>query len=472
MHDRIARLKELIRVRQDEVASRSELGQIYRSLGRMAEAEDEFRASLRHTPRDAAALCDFGRFLMECNRPKEAAAQAEAAIAFHPTNAPAHTLRGIALAAQGRLDDAVAAFAKAASADLADAAARANMATALATQGRFEQALTASTEAIRLAPTDVTIHLNHAIALLKAGRLTEGWAAYEWRHKKPGREKLPPVLMLPKLAHLGSVAGKSIVIYHEEGFGDTLQFLRYVPLLAEAGARIVLWMPDPLVRLMRGQDGVDQILTGDVMLPRFDYHCPIISLPHIFDTGLENIPASIPYIRPDPALKDHWGAALPPTAGARVGLVWSGEPRPYDVAAQALDRRRSLPLRFLEPVLAVPGLSFISLQTGPAARQVTAPVHDPMSGVRDFADTAAIIAHLDLVISVDTAVAHLAGAMGKPVFLLDRFDNCWRWFSGRTDSPWYPTLRIFRQPRMGDWTAAIDDAALALTAFAAGRRDA
>ena len=464
----IARLKDLVRLKPDDVAMRRELGDSYRSLGRVTEAENEYRAALRHTPRDAAALCDFGRFLLECGRPKEAMAQADAAIAFNPFDAPSYTLRGIALAAQGRLDDAIAAFAQASLADPTDAAAPANMATALVTQGRFEQALAASTDAIRLAPTDMTIHLNHAIALLKAGRLAEGWAAYEWRHRKPGREKLPPSLMLPKLAHLGSVAGKTVVIYHEEGYGDTLQFFRYVKLLAEAGARIVLWMPEPLARLMRGQAGVAEVLTGDVGLPRFDYHCPIISLPHIFDIGLESVPADIPYILPDPALMKHWAGTLPASAGGRVGLVWSGEPRPYDPVALALDRRRSLPLRFLEPLLAVPGLSFVSLQTGAAARQAAAPVHDPMGGVSDFADTAAIIANLDLVISVDTAVAHLAGAMGRPVFLLDRYDNCWRWLSGRTDSPWYPTLRIFRQPRTGDWTPAIDAAAQALASFAAG----
>jgi hypothetical protein len=266
--------------------------------------------------------------------------------------------------------------------------------------------------------------------------------------------------MLPRLAHLGDLKGRTIVIYHEEGFGDTIQFLRYVPLLAEKGARIIAWMPPELVRLARGQAGIAEVLTGNVNLPQFDYHCPIISLPYVFGTTLEAIPAQAQYIHADPELVAAWGKRLP--AGPRIGLVWAGEPRAYDPGAQALDRRRSLPFAALAPLTATPGIAFVSLQMGSAREQVASPVDDPMGEVRDFADTAAIIANLDLVVSVDTAVAHLAGAMGKPVFLLDRYDNCWRWLSDRTDSPWYPSLRIFRQHSMGDWSQALTAVAAAV----------
>jgi Tfp pilus assembly protein PilF len=373
--------------------------------------------------------------------------------------------RGLAWVDKGAMEPAIADFAHAAAADPANAAAHANLAHALATVGRFDESLAATTDALRQAPGDLTIQINHAVALLKSGRLLEGWAANEWRHKKPGREKLPPALMLPRLSSLGSVAGRTIVTYHEEGFGDTIQFLRYAQMLGDEGAHIVFWAPDELARLIRGQQGIAEVLTGDVNLPRFDYHCPIISLPYVFGTSLETIPASIPYIQADPALAKDWCDRLP--AGRKVGLVWSGEPRGYDPAAQALDRRRSLGFPALTPIVTVPDLTFISLQMGAARRQVTG-IHDPMGSVKDFADTAAIIANLDLVISVDTAVAHLAGAMGKPVFLLDRYDNCWRWLHGRDDSPWYPTMRIFRQQAMGDWNAAIAAAAEAVAAFARG----
>jgi tetratricopeptide (TPR) repeat protein len=358
--------------------------------------------------------------------------------------------QGLALVDQGRMDDALAAFGRGVATDPMNAAAHANLAHALATEGRFAESLAATSDALRVSPTDIPIHINHAVALLKSGRLQEGWAAHEWRHKHPGREKLPPALMLPKLKHLGGVKGRTIVIYHEEGFGDTIQYLRYAQLLTQAGAHVILWVPEELARLARGQADIAEVLTGNVNLPKFNFHCPIISLPYVFDTAIETIPARTPYIRADSALAATLAARLP--AGKRVGLVWSGEPRSYDPAAQALDRRRSLPLAALAPLTALPGLTFVSLQVGPAQSQITPGIHNPMGGVKDFADTAAIIANLDLVVSVDTAVAHLAGAMGKPVFLLDRYDNCWRWLHGRTDSPWYPTMRIFRQAKMGDWS--------------------
>jgi tetratricopeptide (TPR) repeat protein len=371
--------------------------------------------------------------------------------------------KALILVDQGLLNEAIDLFGQAVAADPANAAAHANLSHALATEGRFDEALTVSIDALRLSPADIDININRAIALLKAGRLPEGWAANEWRHKKPGREKLPAALMLPKLRHLGEVIGLTIVIYHEEGFGDTIQFLRYAQMLAEAGARIILWAPAELARLMRGQTGIAEVLTGNVNLPKFDFHCPINSLPYIFGTAIGTVPADGAYIKADAALTAEWAARLPP--GPRIGLVWAGEPRSYDPAAQALDRRRSLPFKMLLPLTVTPGLAFVSLQMGPARGQIAGGVHDPMGAVRDFADTAAIIANLDTVVSVDTAVAHLAAAMGKPVLLLDRYDNCWRWLHGRSDSPWYPSLIIFRQTRMGDWLGPVTEAAQALAEF-------
>jgi Tfp pilus assembly protein PilF len=458
-------LSLVIETRPGHVDARRQLARVYQSVGRSDDADKQFAAILKRMPREPAALCDHGRFLLETGRPAEAARQAEAALAVAPNSSLAFNLLGMALAEQGRLDDAIAAFGRAAATDRMNAGAHANLAKALADQGRFAQSIAASTEALRLAPEDLTIHINHAVALLKSGRLPEGWSAYEWRHRQPGREKLPAALILPKLSYLGGLEGRTVLIYHEEGFGDTLQFLRYAKMLGAAGARVIAWMPAELVRLARGQPEIAEALTGDVTLPRFDFHCPIISLPHVFETDLDGVPGETPYIAADPALVDAWAASLP-AAPFRVGLVWAGEPRAYDPAALALDRRRSVSFPTLAPLLAVSGATFVSLQTGKAAAQAGGAIHDPMGGARDFADTAAIIANLDLVVSVDTAVAHLAGAMGKPVFLLDRYDNCWRWLTGRTDSPWYPTLRIFRQARMGDWGPAIDRVAEAVRMMA------
>lgn len=369
---------------------------------------------------------------------------------------------------RSRPDLAIPFFAQATGADGANAIAAANLGNALATEGRFDEALAATNEALRIAPADVDIHLNRSVTLLKAGRLLEGWSENEWRLKKPGREKLPAALKLPRLSTLpDGLRGRTVVIYHEEGFGDTIQFLRYADLLSAAGAKVTAWMPEQLLRLVRGHKAIAECLSGDVTLPRFDFHCPMNSLPYAFDTTMEAIPAAGAYIEAASDLAAAWNKELP-TGRCRVGLVWAGEPRAYDPGAQALDRRRSISPDLLAPLTAVDGPTFVSLQTGAARMRMPPRLHDPMSKVKDFADTAAIVANLDLVVSVDTAVAHLAGAMGKPVFLLDRYDNCWRWLSGRTDSPWYPALSIFRQPRMGDWAPAIAEAAEALEALARG----
>jgi tetratricopeptide (TPR) repeat protein len=369
---------------------------------------------------------------------------------------------------RNRPDLAIPFFAQATAADGTNATAAANLGNALATEGRFDEALAATTDALRVAPADIDIHVNRSVTLLKAGRFLEGWSEKEWRLKKQGREKLPPALKLPRVSALpGGLGGRTVVIYHEEGFGDTIQFLRYADLLGAAGAKVIAWMPEQLLRLVREHQAIAECLTGNITLPSFDFHCPVNSLPYVFDTTLETIPSPAAYIEADPERTTAWNKELP-AAPRRVGVVWAGEPRPYDPGAQALDRRRSISADLLAPLTTVGGLTFVSLQMGAARMRMPPGLHDPMSKVKDFADTAAIIANLDLVVSVDTAVAHLAGAMGKPVFLLDRYDNCWRWLNNRTDSPWYPTVRIFRQPRMGDWAAVVAAAAEALEAFAHG----
>ena len=228
--------------------------------------------------------------------------------------------RGLALVDKGQMDPAIADFAHAAAADPANAATHANLAHALATVGRFDESLAATTDALRQAPGDLAIQINHAVALLKSGRLLEGWAANEWRHKKPGREKLPPALMLPRLSSLGRVAGKTIVIYHEEGFGDTIQFLRYAQMLAEDGAHIVFWTPDELARLIRGQSGIAEVLTGDVNLPKFDYHCPIISLPYVFGTSLKRFRHRSPMSK----RTRHWRRIGRSACRRGAGSVWYG----------------------------------------------------------------------------------------------------------------------------------------------------
>jgi hypothetical protein len=278
-----------------------------------------------------------------------------------------------------------------------------------------------------------------------------------WVLTQPGGSALPAGLRLPPLSQLPDLTGRTVLVVQEEGLGDTLQFLRYLPLLARRGARVAVAVPPALTRLMRTIPGVAEVPDADAPIPRHDFHCSFNGLPRAFETTLESIPCDVPYLAADPALAADWAQRLPVTQAFRVGLVWAGQARPWLPGFTGLDQRRSTSLATLAPLGTVTGVQFVSLQKGSAAAE-TQPFDmvDVMDDVRDFADTAAIVANLDLVISVDTSVVHLAGAMGKPVFLLDRYDNCWRWLSGREDSPWYPSLRIFRQRCSGDWGPVIE----------------
>jgi hypothetical protein len=249
-----------------------------------------------------------------------------------------------------------------------------------------------------------------------------------------------------------------LLLHAEQGFGDTLQFCRYASLVG-AKARVILEVQPPLVRLCSSLAGVAQIVAQGEPLPAFDLHCPLMSLPLAIGTTLDTVPCEVPYLAAAPELVAGWRKRLAGLDGLRVGLVWAGSPR-LELDSSAMDRRRSITLATMAPLGEVSGVSFISLQKGePAAQSPDAALglalHDFTASLQDFADTAALIEALDLVISVDTSVAHLAGALGKPIWLLNRFDTCWRWLLNRDDSPWYPQLRQYRQPSPGDWSSVM-----------------
>jgi hypothetical protein len=258
------------------------------------------------------------------------------------------------------------------------------------------------------------------------------------------------------------------MLYAEQGFGDTLQFCRYAPMVAAAGGRVVLVVPKALRRVMLTLQGVARVLTEEEDdLPPFDYHCPLLSLPFAFGTTLETIPAAAAYLYADPL---PWADFLSLLPGLKVGLVWAGKSRTAQPHAVAIDKRRSMRMSEMAPILDAPGCSFVSLQLGPPASQAQAlpagQLHDVSGRMTDWADTAGLIMGLDLVIAVDTAVAHLAGALGKPVWMLNRFDSCWRWLRDRDDTPWYPSMRQFRQTSRGDWAGVIERVSRSLTARA------
>lgn len=406
-----------------------------------------FRACLALAPDNERLRRDFGAYLLE----HDDAAGAEHALRNGSASAAGAHLMGLAMTEQGKFREAVAHFQRAAALDPAPSMAWANLGMVLKIEGRFDAALAAYDRAIARSPDDVAIRLNRMVALLHAGRWAEAWRDGDWRMRLPGYRGLGEDRLLPPSAEL---RGHTVLLTHEEGFGDTLQFLRYAPLLAGRGARVIARMPAPLVRLAQLVPGIAAVVPEDATLPGYDFHCPMVSLPRAFGTTPETIPPG-DYLR------------VPAIAGSipRIGLVWAGQARPWLPGFTALDARRSVGGSVFAPLAAVPNVRFISLQMGEAAlsKPPDLDLEDPMSGVRDFVDTAAIVAGLDLVVSVDTAIVHLAGAMGKPVFMLDRYDNCWRWLSGRADTPWYPSMTIFRQERPNDWTEPMQRIVAALT---------
>ncbi len=422
----------------------------------------QFRACRRLAPQDDALALAYADFLRDAGRPAPAAAVLRALLRRAPRLAAAQKLFGMTLLDLGAPDGAIGALRRAVALDPDDAAAWSNLGVALKIEGAFAASFAAHDRAVALAPGHAQIRLNRAVARLRAGEFAPAWPDYEYRLRVGGRQALPAETLLPSLDALPDLAGRTVLAWHEEGFGDTLQFARYLTLLAARGARVLAWVPKELARLFATLDGVASVLTPPAPVPAHDWHCPFFSLPRAFGTTLETIPAAIPYLRADPTAAAAWAENLP-ADGLRVGLVWAGQARPWLPGFSALDASRSMAPATLAPLGAVPGVRLVSLQKGAAAAQARdLPLCDPMAEVADFADTAAIIANLDVVVSVDTAVVHLAGALGKPVFLLDRYDNCWRWLAGREDSPWYPTLRIFRQTRMGDWAPVVAQVAAAL----------
>jgi Flp pilus assembly protein TadD len=438
-----------------------DFAQMTAAQGKAELAVAQYRDCLALTPDDRRLR--FG--LADCLREQGNGAAALAVLEPLPSDAgdaELHCQVGLALAEAGRFAEAAERFQTAIGADPAPAAPWANLGMMLKVEGRFDAALDAYRQALARAPNDQRIRGNRAVALLQAGRLTEAWQDEDWQ---PDHTMLPAETLLPPISRLPDLSGRTVLVVHEEGFGDTLQFLRYLPLLAKRGARVAVAVPPPLVPLLRAVPGVCEAPDGDAPVPAHDFHCSFNGLPRAFETTLETIPCDVPYLTADPTLAQQWAERLPDSRTLRVGLCWAGQARPWLPGFSALDQRRSTRLATLAPLAAVPGVQFVSLQKGPTSDEVRAaefPLLDVMTDVRDFADTAGLIANLDLVISVDTSVVHLAGALGKPVFLLDRYDNCWRWLSGRENSPWYPTLRIFRQSRSGEWGPVVAAVASAL----------
>jgi len=461
-------LNHVARERRTHAHPCSDLARMLASQNNASLIAPQYLACIRLTPDDLRLRYAYAEFLRDRGEASNAIAVLDPVLHAHPASAEAHYQMGMALAEAARFGDAAEQFRQAIGLDSGPAPFWSNLGTMLKIEERFDEALDAYARALARAPADRQIRVNRAVARLHAGRFAEAWQDEDWVLAEPGRIALPSEKLLPPLSVMPDLTGKTVLVVQEEGLGDTLQFLRYLPLIAERGAHVAVAVPPELTRLMRTVSGVADVPDGDAPVPRHDFHCSFNGLPRAFETTLETIPCTVPYLAADPALVAHWAQRLPVTQALRIGLVWSGQARPWLAGFIRLDQRRSTGLATLAPLAAVSGVQFVSLQKGPAALETHTltdafDLLDVMNEVRDFADTAAIVANLDLVISVDTSVVHLAGAMGKPVFLLDRYDHCWRWLSGREDSPWYPSLRIFRQTRPGEWAPVIARVTAALT---------
>ncbi len=322
--------------------------------------------------------------------------------------------------------------------------------------GRLEKAIEVFRYAARLKQTCPETRYNLSMALLAAAKFEEGWQLYEARWQTGPMKTV--CRKYPQPVWEGETGeGRLLFIHPEQGMGDTLQFCRYAPLAARRGLRVVMEVQRPLVRLMRSLEGVDHVLSAPKQPGTFDFHCPMMSLPRLMQTRFETIPDKTPYLAADENEVLKWGERLAALAAGkpRVGLVWAGSARLHLPSLAMTDRRRSISPQMLRPLIDNKNIHFLSLQKdGPRAPEELG-LLDLMDQCADFADTAALIANLDLVITVDTAVAHLAGALGKPVWVLNRFDSCWRWQRQCEKTPWYPTMRLFHQPEAGDWASVI-----------------
>ena len=436
------------------------LGMAAFQRGQGEAAVDLIGRAIAEKPQIAMYHYNRGNVLSELGRLGEAIDSYNVARQRKPDFPDLYTGLGLALRAANRLEEAEDSLREAVRRDPGDASLHCNLASLLSDRGRLDDAEAALREAMRLAPDSAEYPFNLGMTQLLAGRLQEGFATYQ------ARWNVPP--MVPRgfkqpLWQGEPLDGRVLLVHAEQGLGDTLQFCRYMALF-HPDDQVILEAQRPLIRLLGSLPGVKTIVAGGDPLPNFDVHCPLLTLPVAFGTQLATIPATIPYLRPDPADVARWRERLAGAVGLRVGLVWAGKPD-----LQEVDRKRSLRFEQVEPILDLEGITFVSLQKGPAAEKQLAEsafassVRDWTAELGDFADTAALIDMLDLVIGVDTSVIHLAGALGKPVWLLNRFNTCWRWLLDRDDSPWYPTLRQFRQTQPGDWAGVFAQVRVALT---------
>jgi len=442
------------------------LGVLASQSGRLDEGIACLARAVQLQPGQVDPHINLGIALKDYNRLNDARAILQRAINLDRNRPDAWYNLGLVFQRQGLLEDAAKSYRQAVEIQPDYGDAHTNLGTVLVLQKQFDAALAHFRQALAINPSSREFHMNLASLLLRQGDFAGGWDEFEWRWKDG-----PPASAANVPFWDGSdLRGKTIVLQAEQGLGDTLQFIRYAPLIKQRGAAVVLESQSALVPLLSIVP-LDQIIAKGTPWPASDYYAPLMSLPRIMQTRLDNIPASIPYISADPARVMKWRERLGGISGFKIAIGWQGNP------AFPEDRERSIPLAEFAPLAELPGVKLVSLQKAAGTEQLTA--LGGKLGVLDlsaeldaqggaFMDSAAIMKNVDLVVTSDTAVAHLAGALGVPVWMALSFMPHWRWLVDRSDCPWYPTMRLFRQPQAGDWPAVFRQIAAALAQLLAG----
>ncbi|MQY51572.1 tetratricopeptide repeat protein [Rhodocyclus gracilis] len=468
-------LERAVQLAPDAIPPRLELAGVLQSQDDIAGALACYERVLTLDPRNARAFFGMGSAFAHCGWNDDAIQAFETALALEPAYLEALNGLGIVCKRLGRYERAHALFAQALALTPDDPSLLRNQGLLLGAMGDYTAAERLFRDILRRHPDDADAHFNLASLCLLTGRLAEGFREYEyrWHTREPGSAVKAPTSTLPRWhgtpEEAAAAAMGGLVIYAEQGFGDCIQFSRYVDLVTSRFARVRLQTRGSLLSLMRRSfAGRVEVVAGEVNETDeagFSHHCPLLSLPFACKTDLANIPASVPYLVTAPEKRAAWQERLVGESRRKIGLVWATGKR--GLHKQTFD----VPLELLAPLLARPDVAWYSLNKAPASAAeqaflATQPITDWTAELNDFDDTAAFIEALDLVISVDTAVVHLAGALGKPVWLLNRAESEWRWLLARSDSPWYPTMRIFRQARARDWAPVIAQLAAALDADA------
>lgn len=446
--------REAVRLQPNHVMAWNNLGNALRQQGRLDEAIAACRQALQIQPEFAEACNNLGDALCDKRQWDEAIVEYRKAISLKPDYAEAYSNLGGALHGKGQFDEANAEYRTAISLKPDYAEAHSNLGGAMYGKGKVDEAELAFRRAVELKPDFAEAKYNHALLQLLRGELESGWPLYEVRWDASGFTS-PKRHFFQPMWDGSPPEGLRVLIHAEQGFGDSIQFVRYAPLVAARGAKVIVECQRALVELFRSIEGVSEVIPAGESLPSFDLHVPMLSQPFVFRTTLETIPSKVPYLFAAPDRCEIWRKRLDSDSPRlKVGLVWAGNTQNITL------RKRHISLQALLPLLNVEGLEIVNLQIGPEAGQIrrlpaASGIIDLTGHIQDFADTAALVAQLDLVISVDTAVAHLAGALGRPVWVLLPFVPDWRWLIGRDDSPWYPTMRLFRQPCAEDWNSVI-----------------